>query len=229
MKSAQGVATDLSVVIPFTSTCPHRVRAAEFVVNWWRVNFPDATVLIGGEPSDGPWVKARHVDMLMRSVDTPVVAVADADVILENPEAVRVALDNLDGWAIPHLRVVRWDEGSTAAILDGREPSTFVQSPYIGFAGGGITILPTDTYRSVPLDPRFQGWGQEDESWACALRCLVGEPWRGEERLWHLWHPPQQRRTRRWGSQASKRLAGRYKDAESDLAAMRALLDEVTR
>jgi len=44
-----------------------------------------------------------------------------------------------------------------------------VQRPYPGYPGGGITVLPRSTYTEVPLDLRYEGWGQEDESWAHAL------------------------------------------------------------
>lgn len=220
--------TDLSVVIPFDSDCPHRTRALEHVSDWWDDNFPEVEQWIGGSTSSEGWVKARHVEFLMGYVRTRYVVIADADVTLEQPVWIGAAVDNLDGWAVPHKWVVRWDEPSTQRIYDGLAPKVQAQPPYIGYLGGGMTIMPVDTYRSVPLDPRFVGWGQEDESWALALRCLVGEPWRGRGKLAHLWHPPQQRNSRRWGSEASKALAMQYRDAAGDPDAMRALLAEVT-
>jgi hypothetical protein len=89
-----------------------------------------------------------------------------------------------------------------------------------------MTVLTRETYEQVPLDRRFAGWGQEDESWALALTCLTGAPWRGDAPLWHLWHPPQDRASRRWGSGASRALWARYCQAAADPDAMRALLAE---
>lgn len=219
--------TDLSVVIPFTSTCLHRVRAAEFVADWWADQFPNVAVFIGGEPSAGPWVKARHVTALINRVHTRFVAVADADVILEQPMWLAACMANIESWAVPHKWVVRYDEPSTDRMLRGLNPTTH-EPPYIGFLGGGMTVLPVELYQRAPLDPRFEGWGQEDESWALALRCLTGDPWRGRAKLSHLWHPPQRRDSRRWGSEASRALAERYAAASDDCDAMRALLAEVT-
>lgn len=68
--------------------------------------------------------------------------------------------------------------------------------------------------------------GQEDESWACALHTLLGEPWRGDADLVHLFHPPQERMTRRRGSQESWRLRNRYFAARDDPAAIRGLIEE---
>lgn len=97
---------------------------------------------------------------------------------------------------------------------------------YQGFAGGGITVLPVRTYLDVPLDTRFTGWGGEDEAWALALRALVGPPWRGTAPLWHLWHPPQDRASRRWGSPEARDLYLRYRRAARHPDRMRALIAE---
>jgi hypothetical protein len=45
------------------------------------------------------------------------------------------------------------------------------------------------------------------------LRWMAGPAWRSEGPLWHLWHPPQERLTRRVGSRASEQLRGRYRRA----------------
>jgi hypothetical protein len=103
--------------------------------------------------------------------------------------------------------------------------ATLEEKPYIGYAGGGIAAMPRATYADVPIDPRFEGWGQEDASWALALTRLVGRPWRGSAPLWHLWHPPQPRRERAIGSDANEELWLRYRRAKpADV--MRELVDE---
>jgi hypothetical protein len=108
-----------------------------------------------------------------------------------------------------------------------RTTTTYAQRPYPGRPGGGMTVLSRDLYRQVPLDPRFVGWGQEDEAWALALRRIAGREWRGVEDLWHLWHTPQPRRSRTVGSQESFSLFRRYASAARDATRMRALVAEV--
>jgi hypothetical protein len=93
-------------------------------------------------------------------------------------------------------------------------------------AGGGIVVTHRDTMLDIPLDPRFTSWGQEDESWAMALWCLLGEPWRGEAPLLHLWHPLEAREGRRKGSQAGWNLRNRYARVRHDSPGMRELLAE---
>lgn len=68
--------------------------------------------------------------------------------------------------------------------------------------------------------------GQEDESWALALTCLHGQPWRGDADLIHLYHPPAPRVSRRKGSPESWALYRRYRDAARDRAAMSRLVKE---
>ena len=79
-----------------------------------------------------------------------------------------------------------------------------------GLIGGGLMVLPRELWEICPADPRFIGWGQEDEAWGYALIGTAGRPTRGEGVLWHLWHPPQPRRNRGIGSPESLELARRY-------------------
>ncbi|MDH2392319.1 hypothetical protein QCN29_26790 [Streptomyces sp. HNM0663] len=178
----------------------------------------------------GPWCKAAAVSAALPQAVGDVLVVADADVWCDGvPQAVKAVEDGAP-WAIPHGQVHRLTEAATTAVLGGGPlDGPTVQRPYTGFAGGGIAVLPRATYEDVPLDARFAGWGQEDEAWALALLCLAGRPWRGRARLWHLWHPPQVRTSRRWGSQASRALWQRYHAARADPQAMRTLLDEMPK
>jgi hypothetical protein len=87
-------------------------------------------------------------------------------------------------------------------------------------------VLRRDSYLEVPLDPRFLGWGHEDDSWARALVTMLGDPWRGKRPLFHLWHPPQDRRVRYEGRPQSAALFQRYRAKKGNRTRMRALLDE---
>jgi hypothetical protein len=171
----------------------------------------------------GPAAGALNVDVLV---------VADGDVwsagIGEAVEAVAAGRP----WAMPHGDVRRLTKEATDLVLAGDpfdETLPLDRRPYAGFVGGGMVVVRSDVYRQVPLDLRFVGWGQEDESWGAALRCLFGDPWRGETPLWHLWHEPQPRRSRRIGSSAGQLLAGRYqRAAKAGADAMWDLVREVT-
>ncbi|MFC7330831.1 hypothetical protein [Marinactinospora rubrisoli] len=155
--------------------------------------------------------------------------VADADCWSPGIPAAIDAVRDGAAWAMPHGPVHRLTEQATSQVLAGAEPHPrmpLTQPPYPGWPGGGIVALPRRLYEEVPLDHRFVGWSGEDESWAHALTALGGPPWRGRSPLWHLWHPPQPRMSRRWGSVAARELAERYRQAARSPAAMRELLDE---
>ena len=213
---------DGSVVVPWRAGCEHRLAA----LVWLRPRLP-LPVVLGSV--DGDWCKAEAVAAGVRQVpDTDVLVVHDADVWCDGLDAaVDAVASGVAAWAVPHRRVCRLDEVSTAAVLAGGPlAGTFAQRPYLGHAGGGIVVLRRDVWESCPLDPRFVGWGQEDDSWALALRCLHGEPWRGTDDLWHLWHPPQPRASRVRGSDESWSLHRRYVRARRDRELMVALVGE---
>src|SRR5581483_2655576 len=154
-----------------------RARWAEMYPSW---------EIVEGHCAEGPWCKAAAVMDGARQAHGHLVVVAGAE------------------WAIPHDQVHRLDRGATTDVVAGSwDPDHLKrveQRPYRGHAGGGILVMPASSLDRVPPDPRFVSWGQEDDSWALALTTLVGRPWRGFSPLWHLWHPPQERLTRRVGN-----------------------------
>lgn len=165
--------------------------------------------------------------------DADVYLVADADVWVEGlGQAVNEALSH--GWAIPHTLIHRLSPSSTEMVLGGSDwrglpLSTDNQQdrrPYRGHETDTICAFRRDAFDAAPPDPRFVGWGQEGDAWSLALRTLVGAPWRGTEDLVHLWHPPQERKSRVVGNDRSMALLGRYRNAKNDPAAMTSLVDE---
>lgn len=178
----------------------------------YRSWFPEWEVVEGACP-DGPWVKAEAIRDGATKASGDLLVVADADVWCDG---VFEAVDNCRGWSIPHRLVKRYDERSTALVLSGADGTLrYEQKPYEGYPAGGIVVLWRDVLEEVPPDRRFAGWGQEDEAWACALYTIVGQPWRGDADLFHLWHPHPPRQNRYIGSKASVQLRRRYRDAAS--------------
>lgn len=202
----------VSVLIPFASDAPWRVRARDHVAASYRaVGFE----VIEGACA-GPWRKAVAVADAARRTAADVLVVADADCLCDGLVEAVDAVEGGAPWAVPHFIVHRLDETATEAVYAGADPAATtgrVQRPYKGFAGGGIVIVRRDVLDAVPLDPRFEGWGGEDSSWAMALTTLVGPPSRLDADLFHLWHEPPERMTRRWGSPATRALELRYKRA----------------
>lgn len=183
----------------------------------------------------GPWCKADAIADALSHATGDILVVADADVWCDGvPEAVARVRAGA-AWAIPHYLVRRLTMPATLQVMASgswpvhRTTLTYAQRPYPGRPGGGIVVLSRDTYLRVPLDRRFTGWGQEDESWALALGTLAGRSWRGTADLWHLHHPPAPRQSRHFGSQASMNLHRRYRTAFRQPGKMASLLAEAAR
>lgn len=215
-----------AVVIPWLGGCPYRESALRFVTARYQDRHPELRVVIAEGPD--PWIKACAVYAGLRDADADIVAIADADVWTDGLCVAIEAVENGAAWAVPHAAVYRLDEVGTAAYVAGEDhvglPLT--QRAYRGFLGGGITVLRRKLFEEVPMDPRFVGWGQEDECWAMALHVLAGPAWRGNAPMVHLYHPPQERMTRRWGTREGRALMRRYQRARVQPDLMRDLIEE---
>lgn len=218
---------EVSVLVPWRPT-PQRQRLWDYLRPMWEAL---GWQIVEGT-CEGRWSKGRAVADALSRAEGEVLVVADADVWCSGVVDAVNAVNSGKAWAIPHYRVLRLTAPATAEVLASgewprrRTTITYAQRPYPGRPGGGIVVLSRDAYRRVPMDPRFIGWGQEDEAWALALGTLVGPSWRGTEDLWHLWHDPQPRQSRTVGSAASLALHRRYAGARKNPAKMAALIGE---
>lgn len=208
------------IIVPFHGDCPFRRDAFRWVrgEHHWPV-----TVAHGGEP----WVKAAAIGPAIERSSADVLVIADADCWTDGLEAAVRAVELGASWAKPHGTVYRLTAKSSRAFMAGEPWTELDQQPYRGVAGGGFVVARRETLLEIPMDPRFVGWGQEDIAWAMALHCLAGPAWLGDADLIHLWHPPQPRLSRMWGSTDSKRLLKRYSAAKNDPVRMRSLIEEI--
>jgi hypothetical protein len=216
----------IAVLIPWRTTdCPHRKRALAWVLakhaqNGWPV--------IIGLHDTGPWCKAAAIYDALAQTQAETLILIDADVWTDGlPEAVEhIRAGN--AWATPHRGVIRLSGGATDALLatGSYDPAHLAERAYLGVEGGGAIVIRRDVYEACPIDPRFLGWGSEDEAQGFALRTLYGPPHRVKTSLLHLWHPPQDRLTRSRGSRESWDLRKRYAQAIGNSPAIRALVEE---
>jgi hypothetical protein len=214
-----------AVVVPCRLDDEHRAAAWSWVRNRYADIHPAWEVVTG--TCSGPWVKATAVADALTRTDADRLLIADADVW---SDGLSWAVDALDDWpwVIPHHAVHRLTEAATAAVLAGGPlGGETTQHPYKGYPGGGFMAVRRDVYERAPLDPRFVGWGQEDQAWHLALRRIAGHGPRGRANLWHLFHPPQPRLSRQTGSEASAALLHRYQRANT-AEKMADLIAEVT-
>jgi hypothetical protein len=213
---------DVSVLIPFASDDQWRRLALEHVAAGYEQHGWEIVIgTVGGE-----WVKAVAVEDAARRASGDVFVVADADCLCDGtPDAVQAVIEGA-AWAMPHCFVHRFSDTATEKVYAGGYGDELEEPAYHGRWGGGIVVLPRSTWSGVPLDPRFKGWGQEDEAWALALTSLAGEPVRLAHDLWHLWHPTPPRLNRRVGSDAGVMLRQRYLDCRLQPDRMTVLVNE---
>lgn len=208
-------------MVPWRPGCPHRERAWQ----WLRLRHEQHGHAVVEADSPGEWCKALAVSRAVASIDSDIVVMHDADVWCDGIDEAIAAVKAGAPWAVPHRTVMRLSEAATDDVYrTGMLGGDLAQRPYRGHPGGGILVLPRTTYLEVPLDPRYTGWGQEDDSWYLALHTLLGHGWRGTADLWHLWHPPAQRLSRVVGSPASKALFAQYRSARTIPARMEQLV-----
>lgn len=228
---------DVLVAIPWSGWDPHRQAALAWVAHQWGTAGYQPTL---GIPDGDTWCKAEAVRNAIADQPGDILVIADADVHCEGVQDAIDAVRRGAPWARPHRLVWRLSQASTAAVLAGAEPRQGMEldpdeptatrpgrrnEGYGGVDGGGIVVVRRDIYEDCPLDPRFRGWGHEDVSWARALTVLHGGPTRFGHDLWHLWHPPQPRLSRGFGSGESALLQDTYSRARSP-EAMRRLIDQ---
>lgn len=224
-----GSRAQVSVIIPWKPGCPHREQSLAHVLNWFKQNTPDSWQIILAEHDSDPFNKAQAIRDGFKQSFGRIIVVHDSD--LYTPGLLE-AVDHVERkykWAIPHSVVHRLTENETARTLEGNLPDLGQthEKPYRGVIGGGIVVLRRDLFEQCPPDNRFTGWGGEDEAWGYALKISANQPApRGNHPLIHLWHPPQERMNRTYGSAESKQLVERYRLAARQRSAMLRLIDE---
>ena len=212
------------VIIPWRAGCPYRKLNLDWIVNG--LESFGHNVILGELEPDQPWSKARAVQAGLAQSTTEHVVISDGDVWSGHLEQAVDMLAHFP-YSVPFHEVKRLSPQATGvALMTGDLGGKLQQQAYRGVEGGGLLAISREHYERVPLDPRFVGWGQEDESWGMALSALLGKGWRHTEPLYHLWHPPQERQNRATGSEASRNLRNQYLRARRDLPRMQALVDE---
>jgi hypothetical protein len=221
----------VAVVVPWRAGCPHRERALEWVLDRYdRLGWP---VVLGSCDPDLPFNRAEAILDAASNTTAERFVVADGDVWAEAIADAVVTVDQ-HGWCIPHKYLRRLSPESTARVLDGAEwwrlplsqDNARDRRPTPASPTGAIFVIRRDVLFDVPPDVRFVGWGQEDEAWALALNALHGPGRRGRGEAVHLWHPPQERKSRSVGNDAGEALKRRYLAVRRDPAGMRALVEE---
>jgi hypothetical protein len=221
----------VAVLVPHQPGCHHRDRAWRWIHNLYLMH--GCKVVVGSSDVEG-FSRTQAILDARSCSDADLFLIADADVRVDGslPASMLEAAESV-GWAVPGL-LHRLSEDSTTRVLAG-EPWRGLplstdnpqdSKPYRIHEAGTLLAVTAEAFDLAPPDPRFVGWGHEDDAWAAALHTLVGPPKRTDTDVVHLWHPPQPRQSRITGNDANKALARRYRNARRSPKVMAALIEE---
>jgi hypothetical protein len=223
---------NVGVVIPTRAGDAWRARALGWVLAFYERNHRAWRVELGMLPDDVPWSKGAAVAAGVEALGpVDVLILADADSIIPDPAVLQRAVDLVGGswrrWVVPHRLVYRLRETETERLYgdptNRPRPHSVCRTPYVGPAGGGITVIAPSAFDEVGgIDRRFLGWGGEDIAFGWALETLVHPIERLDGRLVHLWHPHPAPTLR--GSPESEKLVATYTAARGFPRRMRAVV-----
>lgn len=222
----------VAVLVPWKPGCAWREKAWAWVQDRFAENHPTWEIVTGTTDVEG-FSRTQAILDARSKTAADVLVITDADVWCDGLTAA-VEHAERSGWAIPHLLLHRLAESSTLRVLDGADwrgeqlsdDNRQDSRPYRGHEAGTLLVCTAAAFDLAPPDPRFIGWGQEDAAWAAALHTMIGSPWRGRADLFHLWHPPEPRRTRIQGNPANVALGRRYSRARRHRDRMVDLIEE---
>jgi hypothetical protein len=211
------------VCIPFRGGDSARERNFEYVHSWWR-QFPYPIRIAEGP--EGLFNRSAARNQAAEG-DWDVALFGDADTVGQPENIVPTIRAAAEGkLAYPFTRFEGLNPQQTRLLFAGkrfgRGKSVRYPSP------GGILAVSRTLFETVGgYDEAFQGWGYEDLAFACAARTLGGQH-REEGSIFHLWHPNAPEKKAAIATKTPNRARkDRYKQADGNPEAMRALLEEL--
>lgn len=227
MGNAVKMPASVDLIVPYLPDGGLRDKNFHYLTSLWEEYYPSLNICVGS-PRGDMWNKAQALDEAVSKARAKTLIVADADVWCTPTQLVQAVayVDQRGGWAIPHQKVVRLDEGTSAAWTpDYRGKIKCDRAPYVGVPGGGLFVIRREDYLNVPMDPRFRGHSGQDIAWAHSADTLISRHMRFFGRLIHLWHPQQPTKGDPAFSKPNFRLMNEYARARGNRTHMRRLVD----
>lgn len=227
MGNAVKMPASVDLIVPYLPDGGLRDKNFHYLTSLWEEYYPSLNICVGS-PRGDMWNKAQALDEAVSKARAKTLIVADADVWCTPTQLVQAVayVDQRGGWAIPHQKVVRLDEGTSAAWTpDYKGKIKCDRAPYVGVPGGGLFVIRREDYLDVPMDPRFRGHSGQDIAWAHSADTLISRHMRFFGRLIHLWHPQQPTKGDPAFSKPNFRLMNEYARARGNRTHMRRLVD----
>jgi FkbM family methyltransferase len=233
-KPAPDALPPFAIIIPQREdkTQPLRERNRKWVTAYWKAQVPEATVVAGIDPGPGDFnrARARNAGAAAAPANTEVFVFADADGIV-GPEhlrqAVRIAAAGMPASPACWLEILLDEEAAAVCAGDPSVAPGIRKDPCRGVCGLDYYLINAISRKQFAevggYDERFADYGGEDLSLAAVVRTLLGGPASVDAHAYHLQHETPIG-GREQLTPATEAHQARYRAAEGDAAAMRALI-----
>lgn len=188
----------ISVLIPFRSADPHRVKVWDYLRPQWEALAPDVELCTTTDTDDPtqPFSFARGVNRCRKLATGDVLLVHGADQLLPTAETwarIRRVMRTAPWmWVYSHWMEIQ--PLPTRLILAGADWRHVAHGP-VWDHNWAIVAVRADVWDAIGgYDERFVGWGPEDVAFRTVLRRLYPDGVdQGEGVMYALWHPPAPR------------------------------------
>lgn len=186
-----------SLCVPWRPDSGPRERAWAWCSERLRLLHSDCELVVAD--AEGPWSRARALNAAVDASEGELLVLLDADCALD-PRQLHGALRACprEGWASPFDSLLRLSGDATEELLAQHPglPELSAEGAREFYGTGGACVIHRDLWRMIGrIDPRFEGWGGEDNWLRHQLQQIAGPPVQVPGPLVHLWHPrPQSRK-----------------------------------
>ncbi|RBP06733.1 galactosyltransferase-related protein [Rossellomorea aquimaris] len=192
-----------SIIIPFQSKDPYRIKALQVVMNYYKTLFPNTDIIIASNGSDH-YSKSSAINKAVKKTNTEYIAIIDADILCPK-NTMLSGLKLLESFPLilpynnvcdlyRHMSEVLYDKPNyslSTSMLHGKNRHNKKSVPV-----GGINLIKKTCFIKIKgFDERFIGWGGEDDAFVAACDTICGPHKRLTGDIYHLWHPPKKAKT----------------------------------
>jgi len=186
----------LGIVIPWRET-PSRLGPFNYVVDWYKDNFPKAEIFYGNREGElwSPSASRNDGVRLAEAAGCDILIVGDADSLAESQalhEAVEAAYG--DGYVHNPFNVYKHLDFESTLFYYLNYPDEKLNGSLHYDAVGGIFVCTPKTWWELGgMDEKFLQWGPEDRAFDVAHQVIKGIPFvKHEGMLYSLAHQRQE-------------------------------------